>query len=445
MRPLPLLDTAGTAAPVTGERPLRVALTALGCKVNFAEMADLAGRLAALGCDVVPEEESADVRVLNSCTVTLQADATTRQRLRRLRRHDPGCHLVLTGCSVDGNPDRYLAVDERGERVPVPGVDAVFANAEKDGIAAHVASLLPRPSRPAPPSPLRSRAFLKVQDGCNHRCTYCIVSRARGASRSVPPERVLERARDAVEAGHRELVLTGVDLGSYGRDLGAGLAPLLRRLLDDVGDEVRIRLSSINANDVTEELAELNAHPRLCAHWHMPLQSGSDRILRAMHRGYRRRQYLRVAAALRKADPDTELTTDVMVGFPGETEDDHAQTLSLVEELGFLGCHVFRYSPRPGTPAAVLGDRLDDATARRRSGEIRRAAARSAAASYTRACGRVHEAVWDRVEGGMAHGITATYHEVAAAADPAIRPGGLDRVVATAVDDSVLRVRLCDR
>ena len=412
-------------------RPLRVALTVLGCKVNFAEMADLAGTLAAEGCDVVPDSEPADVRVLNSCTVTTQADATTRQRIRRLRRLDPDAHLVLTGCSVDTNPDAYT------------WVDSTFPNRDKDRIAAHILDMqMPRTDTTAAASSSpRARAFIKVQDGCDHRCTYCIVWRARGASISIPAAVIEERVVAAIDAGHREVVLCGVDLGSYGRDIATDLAALLGSLLDVCG-EARIRLSSINANDVTPALIGLNAHPRLCRHWHMPLQSGSDHVLRAMHRGYRRAQYLRVARALRDVNPATEFTSDIMVAFPGETEDDHAATLSLVDEVGFLAGHVFRWSPRPGTPASDLDGRVDDATARRRSAEVRRAAQRTGAVSLARACGQVHEVVWDHAEDGRAHGLTAGYHEVIVDGAVDVRTGGLSLVRAEAVEGECLRATL---
>jgi threonylcarbamoyladenosine tRNA methylthiotransferase MtaB len=233
-----------------------------------------------------------------------------------------------------------------------------------------------------------------------------------------------------------------VDLGSYGRDIGTTLAALLEGLLDLAGSEGRIRLSSINANDVTPALIELNAHPRLCSHWHMPLQSGSDAVLRAMHRGYRRAQYLRVVRALRAHDPDTQFTSDVMVAFPGESEDDHGETLSLIDEVGFLACHVFRWSPRPGTPATVLAQRIDDATARRRSAEVRRAAAITGVSARQNGVGAVHEVVWDSVDGDVAHGLTSTYREVVAAASPHTRPGALSRVRAHALDGDRLRVTL---
>jgi threonylcarbamoyladenosine tRNA methylthiotransferase MtaB len=412
------------------DRPLRVAITVLGCKVNFAEMAELAGKLAAGGCEVVPEHETADVRVLNSCTVTAQADATTRQRLRRLRRLDPEAHLVLTGCSVDANPGAYTTVD------------SIFANRDKDEIADHVLAMSRR-SDPAQDAPLmRSRAFIKVQDGCDHRCTYCIVWQARGVSSSVPARTVHDRVRAAIDAGHGEIVLCGVDLGSYGRDIGTDLATLVASLLDSCGESARIRLSSVNANDVTSALTALNAHPRLCSHWHMPLQTGSDRVLRAMHRGYRRAQYLRAVHALREVNPSTEFTTDIMVGFPGETEDDHAETLSLVDEVGFLQGHVFRWSSRPGTPAAAIAGRVDDAAARRRSAEVRRATKRSSARSLDAACGRVHEVAWDAVDGHTAHGLTAGYHEVVVEGVSGVRQGGLDLVRADDVEGDHLRATL---
>jgi len=428
------------------DRPPRVAISVLGCKVNYAEMADLAGRLAGLGCEVVAEDEPADVRILNSCAVTLMADATTRQRLRRLRRLDPGCHLILTGCSVDANPGRYLAARDGGGTAGT-GPDAVFPNSEKSLIADHVAGLAApvvggRP-RPLPPPALRSRAFVKVQDGCDHRCTYCVVWRTRGASVSVPEEAVLARAQDAVAAGHAEVVLTGVDLGSYGRDRGSDLAGLVRGLLDGLAGESRIRLSSINANDVTDRLIELNRDPRLCSHWHIPMQSGSDRVLREMHRGYRRQRYLRVVERLRHQDPATELTTDVMVGFPGETDEDHRATLDMIEQVGFLRCHVFRYSPRPQTAAASLPGGVDDATARRRSAEVRRAAAASARLRRQAAVGTHQRVVWDVVSAGEAHGLSDGYHEVVAAAPPGTRAGGLQTVLVTGVESDLLRGMVC--
>jgi threonylcarbamoyladenosine tRNA methylthiotransferase MtaB len=418
-------------------RPLRVALTSLGCKVNYAEMADLAGQLAAAGIEVVGEEETADVRVLNSCGVTVAADATTRQRISRLRRADPGAHLVLTGCSVDANPGCQPRL-----------VDAVVPNADKPRIADRILELARERGAAASAAgtavPRRSRAFLKVQDGCDHRCTDCVVWRARGGvSRSLTLDEARRRADAALEEGHRELVLTGVDLGSWGRERGERLSTLVAALLDRIGP-ARLRLSSVNANDITPALAELNGHPRLCAHWHVPLQSGSDAVLRAMHRGYRAAQYRRVAGRLRAADVDTELTTDVMVAFPGETDADHAATLALVDEVGFLHCHTFRWSPRPDTPATLLAGRVDEETARRRSREVRRAAARTGMAARRRTVGRRLEVLWERVEDGEARGLSAGWHTVAASATARTPAGSLGTVVVHSVEGELLRATLLD-
>jgi threonylcarbamoyladenosine tRNA methylthiotransferase MtaB len=435
-------DTTNSAS---SPPPLRVAVTALGCKVNYAEMADLAGVLAAAGCDVVPDTEPADVRVLNSCTVTLQADGTSRRRLRRMRREDPGAHLVLTGCSVDGNPGVFQRTDGAGRHLLPPGVDAVFSNAVKADIAAHVQHLAEaRGARPggAFAAPKRTRAFIKVQDGCDHRCTYCSVWRARGASRSVPTAEVMRRAAAAVENGFHELVITGVDLGAYGRAEGSSLAALVTGMLGEVGPAARVRLSSVNTNDITPQLLDLTAHPQLCSHWHMPLQSGSDSVLKAMHRGYRRRQYLRVCAEMRARDPDVEFTTDIMVGFPGETDEDHRQTREIIAETGMLAAHVFRYSARPGTPAATLPGQVDGEVARRRSADIRRAAAESGAARRRRAVGRHHRVVWESGDGDTATGFTATYLEACAEASAKTRPGDVAEVRIDALEGDRLRATL---
>lgn len=421
--------------------PLRVALCALGCKVNFAEMAELAGALAAAGLVVVDEHEPADVRVLNSCAVTATAEATTRQRLRRWRRLDPSCTLVVTGCAVDTH--RFGLAGTAPRAPDLPGADVVFANADKSAIADWIVTQAGERRGAGAAAPgLRARYFLKVQDGCDHRCSYCSVWRARdGRSRSLPLPDVLRRAAAAVTEGYREVVLCGVDLGGWGRDLvpRQRLADLVRSLLDELGDAARVRLSSVNANDVTPDLAELTGHPRLCSHWHLPVQSGSDAVLRAMRRGYRVAGFRRVVSWLRRADGDCEVTTDIMVGFPGETEDDHRATVALVEELELLHAHVFRWSPRPETPAARLPGRIDEVTARRRSREVRAAAARSGYRRRVRALGSVAEVVWEVVEHGTARGTSDRWFTVLAPAGEATRPGRVGRVrLERVVDETIV-------
>ncbi len=423
--------------------PLRISLTSLGCKVNYAEMESLASALAASGCDIVEEDAPADVVVVNTCTVTLQADATSRQRIQHLRRQNPESHLIVTGCSVDGNPNFYLAAPTP-TRHPL-GIDAVFSNSDKDSIATYIRSTLlhadsmeiPEAENPALPL-RRGRAFIKVQDGCRHRCTYCSVWSARGASRSRSLPDILDDARAAASRGHRECVLTGVDLGSYGRDSGSTLPELVRSIWSAIPD-MRIRLSSINANDITDDVVALNANERFCPHWHIPLQSGSDAILKAMHRGYRRSQFLRVVEALRHLRPETTVTTDIMTSFPGETERDHQDTCDLIRDAQFLKAHVFRYSPRPGTPAAALPDQIPVHTARRRSAELRQLAAETGSAEHDRFVGsRLHPA-WLMQDGAEWIGIAETYHEVRIPFTDTLTIGTISPVTITQSTGTALR------
>src|SRR2546421_1114177 len=319
---------------------MNVSIQTLGCKLNFAEMAELGDRLARAGFAVSDGDEHADICVINSCTVTAQADRKLRTVVHGLRRRHPQAHLILRGCH-DDNPNPRLSA--------VPSVDVAFPNARKGEIFDYVASTFtPMAGSHGSTTFARSRFFLKVQDGCNHRCTYCIVWRTRGISRSEEEAVLIDRAQQAVAVGYGEIVLTGVDLGAFGRDRQQGFAPFVRRLLDAIAP-ARLRLSSINANDITPDLVEVAAAPRFCRHLHIPLQSGSDRVLKRMGRLYRRRDYLALVAALRDQSPGMAVTADVIVGFPGETEMDFADTEALAARAGPRGGHGFRYSPRAGT------------------------------------------------------------------------------------------------
>src|SRR5207245_1180981 len=224
-------------------------------------------------------------------------------------------------------------------------VDVAFSNARKGEIFDYLTSTFaPAAGRRGSTTFARSRFFLKVQDGCNHRCTYCIVWRTRGTSHSGEEAVLIERAQHAVADGYGEIVLTGVDLGAFGRDRGEAFAPFVRRLLEAIAP-ARLRLSSVNANDFTPELVELAGAPRFCRHLHIPLQSGSDQVLKRMGRLYRRRDYVELVGALRSRSPDMAITADVIVGFPGETDRDFADTQAVARDAGLSGMHVFRSSP----------------------------------------------------------------------------------------------------
>ena len=378
---------------------MNVSIQTLGCKVNFAEMAELGDRLARAGFTVSDGDEQADICVINSCTVTAQADRKLRTIVHGLRRRHPQAHLVLTGCHVDNPNPRVSAV---------PSADVAFPNSRKREIFDYLSANFAPAAGPGSTTFARSRFFLKVQDGCNHRCTYCIVWRTRGASYSDEERALIGRAQQAVADGYGEIVLTGVDLGAFGRDRGRAFAPFVRQLLEAIAPG-RLRLSSINANDFTPELVELTASPRFCRHLHIPLQSGSDRVLKRMGRLYRRDDFLHLVAALRTQSPDIAVTTDVIVGFPGETDADFADTQAVAADAGLTGMHVFRYSPRAGTAAPRLGLPVDDPVSRDRSHRLQAQADDQRQAYEARFIGRDLEVIWDRRLPSRMRGLTDNY------------------------------------
>jgi threonylcarbamoyladenosine tRNA methylthiotransferase MtaB len=366
----------------------------LGCRTNAAETDELAALLRDAGNYVV----------VNSCTVTTAADRDTRKAVARARREHPEAALILMGCYVDAHPGQGL------------GADLVVPNRWKQAPAGVEAAV-------EPPGTHRSRYVLKVQDGCDNRCTFCIVWQTRGRSVSRVLPYLESRARAAAAAGYREIVLTGIDLGSY----RGGLAPLVARLLAAAAP-ARVRLSSIDPSHVTADLARLFEDPRLCPHLHLPLQSGSDRVLARMRRRYDLATFQRAVATAREVRPDLALTGDVMVAFPGETGEDFAQTLEVVERAGFMDLHVFRFSPRPRTAAARYPDQVPAEEARRRSRhtiELGHRLSRRYAASFE---GRRLQVIWDRVVAGRIRGVSENYIQVTAD-EVGRRAGQLEEVV----------------
>jgi threonylcarbamoyladenosine tRNA methylthiotransferase MtaB len=359
----------------------------LGCRTNAAETDEMAALLT----------QADNYVVVNSCTVTTAADRDTRKAVARARREHPGAALLLMGCYVDAHPG-----DDLGADVAVP-------NAWKQAPAG--IEQLP------PPGLHRSRYVLKVQDGCDNRCTFCIVWQTRGRSISRVLPYLEVRARAAAAAGYAELVLTGIDLGSY----RGGLAPLVERLLEAAAP-ARLRLSSLDPSHFGPELARLLAHPGLCPHLHLPLQSGSDRVLARMRRRYDLATFERAVAQARAVRPDLALTGDVMVGFPGETDDDFRRTLDAIERAGFMDLHVFRFSPRPRTAAARYPDQVHVSEAKERSRRVIELGHRLGAAYRAGFQGRRLQVIWDRVVSDRIRGITENYIQLAA--EPAGRRAG---------------------
>jgi threonylcarbamoyladenosine tRNA methylthiotransferase MtaB len=335
----------------------KVAFATLGCRLNQAESDSMSEQLGAHGVVPAAPHEEPDVVVVNTCTVTRLATKASRSAIRRAVREHPDARVVVIGCYAVSDPDEVAAID---------GVDVILGNDAKESFAD--ALKLEPATRPllqigfrehAPQAPRRVRANLKVQTGCDEWCTFCIIPTTRGPLRSLDEDALVAEARTKVGAGAREVVLTGVHLGKYAYDSGGNerdLLRLLRRLLD-IDGLWRLRLSSILSNHLTDEVVDfIAAEPRVCPHLHVPLQSGDDGVLEAMHRPYRIDAYVEAVERAASTIPGLALATDIIVGFPGESDDAFAATMDVVRRVRFSKLHVFRYSPRPGTAAAGMAD-----------------------------------------------------------------------------------------
>ncbi len=370
-------------------------LSTLGCRLNEAELMQWSRQFHLAGLEVRQAAAGADVIVLNSCAVTGEAVKKSRRLLRRLRRESPDARVILTGCYASLAPE---------EAAGLLGVDLVIGNADKDTLVPEVLEHLGADTAPiaraAPDaSPLlagsRTRAFVKVQDGCRNRCTFCIVTIARGPERSRPVDDIVAEVRRHREAGYQEVVLTGVHLGGYGSDLGVGLSELVAGVLERT-DIPRVRLGSLEPWDLPADFFSLWEAPRLCPHLHLPLQSGCDDTLRRMARRCPTGSYRALVAAARAAIPDLHLTTDLIVGFPGEDEREFTEGLAFIGEIGFGHMHVFAWSPREGTAAARMPDRVSEAVKRHRSRAVKALAAEQKAARLARAVGTVRPVLWEQ-------------------------------------------------
>lgn len=336
----------------------------LGCKVNSCESAAIAEQMENAG--FFPAETGADVCIINSCAVTSTGVKKARQAVSRKKRENPACVVVLCGCFPQAYPEQASQII---------GADIVTGNSQKGNIAALVKDYLAKPVRTMRVSPLtrdfdepsagadidRTRAFIKIEDGCDRFCTYCIIPTARGRVRSRAPEEITRQAQLCAQSGHKEIVLTGINLGCYGQELGLTVTDSVLAAQAD-GIE-RIRISSIEPDMLTEkEIKRLSSIKTLCPHFHISLQSGCDKTLREMHRRYDCAQFEQTANLLREAFPNCALTTDIMVGFPGETDEDFAQSMAFTEKIGFAKLHVFPYSMREGTVAAERADQVPPIT-----------------------------------------------------------------------------------
>ena len=429
---------------------LRVAMHNLGCKVNSYEMDVMGQKLAEAGCEIVPFTEKADIYIINTCTVTNIADRKSRQFIRRAKRVNPDAIVAVTGCYAQ------VAADEVAE---MPEVDLIVGNGRKSEICGLVMQKLQEAEEPGgrradvlvlPREELNfyedmgrieagsdgmTRAYIKIQDGCDRFCSYCLIPYARGPVRSRPAEDIVEEVRALVEAGHREIVLTGINTALYGTEKGAecSLSQLLT-MLDELeapeGNDFRIRLSSLEPTVVDKDnVEEIIRHRRLCHHLHLSVQNGSDAVLKSMNRHYTRTEYLDIVKALRDYDPDFGITTDIIVGFPGETGDDFKDTLDIVKEAFFGKTHVFRYSPRRGTAGARLRGAVPEAVKKERAGILEETAEEVARCFRNSIIGKEQTVLIEEEEDGYMTGYTGNYIKVYVRASGAPVPGEFSRVI----------------
>jgi threonylcarbamoyladenosine tRNA methylthiotransferase MtaB len=413
---------------------------ALGCRLNEAEIETWADTFMRSGHQVTTASEEADVVVFNSCAVTAQADRKSRQQIGRLHRANPQARLVVTGCHASLNADAvrdYL------------GVDLVIDNQDKDSLVEETLQrfALDPAEGPAGESQNalllrgRHRGFIKVQDGCRYRCTYCIVTLARGDERSRSSADIVAEINRLHDQGIREVALTGVHVGGYGSDIDSSLYALISEILANT-DMPRIRLASVEPWDLPESFFDLFVDPRLMPHMHLPLQSGCDSVLRRMARRCKTREFARLVDTARSRVEGFNVTTDLIVGFPGETEQEWRQTVDFVETVGFGHMHIFPFSARAGTKAARLPDQVDGRIKKARSAEMHALAAELKQRELSAQIGGSADVLWEQRLGehGPWVGYTPNYHKIQCS-DSSIREAEIGRVGIDALaDDSLMLV-----
>ena len=416
-------NTPELASPADATFRGTVAIRTQGCKLNQADSDMLARRFAAAGYRLVQSPAKADVFVLNTCTVTSTADSKARQALRAAARANPHALIVATGC---------YAQRSRDELSQVEGVSLVVGNTEKAELPAMVTALLEQRntganSHPRVSSALdysvqpaanirRNRSMVKIQEGCDQVCAYCIVPKVRGRERSIPPESLVEQINQRVAEGCLEVVLTGTQLGTYGFDIpGATLTRLLERILAETAVP-RLRVSSLQPQEINPRLLELWQDPRLCRHFHIPLQSGSDRILEMMRRRYTTGLFAEKVDLVRNTVPGSGVTADLIAGFPGETEAEFQESLAFATSMAFSDMHIFPYSPRPGTSAVYLSRPVSQPVKKARTTQLLAMAKEGFEAFRSYQLGQTHPVLWEsstRQDGGLKwRGLTGNYIRV---------------------------------
>lgn len=401
----------------------RVSFHTLGCKLNFSESSTLAREFERGGYLRVEPSEPTDVAVINSCSVTEHADKKCRNIIRKIHRRNPNAIIAVTGCYAQLKPNDIAAIE---------GVDIVLSNNDKGDLFRRVEEIHEKGKATvfscsvenltrffaAYSSADRTRSFLKVQDGCDYKCAYCTIHYARGSSRNMPIADIVEEAKEIAAAGQKEIVITGINTGDFGRTTGEKFIDLLRALNEVEGIE-RYRISSIEPNLITDEIIEFCASsPKFVPHFHIPLQSGSTHILGLMRRRYTAERYRERIAKIRELMPDAFLGVDVIVGFPGEGEQEFMETYSLLEEVGASFLHIFPFSERPGTPAVEMPNKVQSRISTERVSRLEELSDRLHKAFAEKYLGSVREVLFESTDrNGLMYGYTDNYLRVSAPYD----------------------------
>ena len=399
---------------------MKIFLDSIGCRLNQAEIEKIARQFRIAGHEIVGGADQADVAVVNTCTVTSEAAADSRSKIRGASRAGIE-EIIATGCWVTMEPDKAAEFTSS---------NLIVLNDQKDNLVADFLNLPPKTfdlepleRTPLPGMRQRTRAFIKVQDGCDNDCTFCITTVARGKGHSRPIDEILVDIQSALDGGTKEIVLTGVHLGSWGQDyvIASGarqthLSELIHAILERTSVP-RLRLSSLEPWDLEPDFFALWENPRLMPHLHLPLQSGSDTVLKRMRRQTTRNAFRELIASARAIMPDVAITTDIIAGFPGETEEEFAETLEFVREIGFAGGHIFTYSPREGTPAARMKEQLEKKTRKARNAALREAFAEMGRVYRNRFIGETISVLWEASSrasdaGWLMSGLTGNYLRV---------------------------------
>lgn len=427
---------------------MRAAFVTLGCKVNQYESNALAQLLRESGFIVSAADEEADVYIINSCTVTAESSRKSRQALRRIRQKHPDAIIVLTGCyaqaysnELDSLPEADLIIGTKQNQMLPQAIFEFAQNRQRKTLVSEHRITDTYSCAGAAAFEGHTRAFIKIQDGCNRYCTYCIIPKSRGFSRSRPLSEIQDELRAIAANGYKEVVFVGINLSAYGLDTGNSICDALLLAEQTPGIE-RIRLGSLEPDHITDEVIHtLKTITKFCPQFHLSLQSGCNRTLKRMNRHYTAEEYESLCIKLRNAFPGISLTTDIICGFPGETEQDFRETVAFAEEIGFMKVHVFPYSKRASTPAAAYPDQIEKQTKLRRCADLQQVCDNMRLRILESMIGTEQNVLFETPKAGLQHGYTENYTPVCTTSDTALT-GQIHRVQITGISNSICTAAL---